>query len=386
MGLARIAVDPWKCRLRSLGRLRSRLALGAGPRRWLATGRSSPWRPSNRRNFRPSNQMRSAMNIDIRKMKLPPKARGTTLHARIEEFLHFKSLTCTHSTFVDYRSTLRQLEKYIHKNNVKEVGVRAIYGYFIERSSIGLSPYTVYQDRAHLATFFGWCVKLGYMATNPVDAMPAGAFKKSPPNHKTFTVAEYEALKRASIGTEFYYAIVCAWHTALRISDVCYLRWRDVDLEAGFIAIVPIKTRRTGKRATVPIHPELREVLEARKAVAGGGEFVSDDLAAQFTRDNKVYAKFNAIVKKAGIEGRTFHALRHTALERWMNSPNADTVTVMDISGHVTANTLAKYCRPSLDKKRLIMGIKENEQPKRPGQNLLRDELQCGGAEEGGGS
>ena len=54
--------------------------------------------------------------------------------------------------------------------------------------------------------------------------------------------------------------------TAMRRGDCCLLKWKDVDLKEGFIAV---KTAKTGETVDIPIFPMLREELERREGDGG---------------------------------------------------------------------------------------------------------------------
>lgn len=299
------------------------------------------------------------MDLNIKQFK-PRRNSSNTLHSRAEEFVWFKRFTRTQATSEEYRKAIARFERWVDSEEVKIISTQTIYRYFIAIGRTGKGKVAIGQDRVLLSAFFSWCVRMGYMATNPVEGLPANSFPKPAVNHKVFTPDEYEILKRISIGTEWYYAIVCAWHTALRMSDVCLMKWEYIHWDPPHISLVPKKTKRTGKIAEIPIHPELLELLKMRSSIRLPDEqYVSEELAILYQRDRSatLATQFSKLLLKAGISGRTFHSLRHTALERWMNHLNSDVITVMDMSGHSSPKQLSRYCRPSIAKKRVIMGL-----------------------------
>ena len=58
--------------------------------------------------------------------------------------------------------------------------------------------------------------------------------------------------------------IVTGMCTAMRRGDCCLLRWGDVDLEAGFLAV---KTSKTGETVDIPILGLLQEELLKARAL-----------------------------------------------------------------------------------------------------------------------
>ena len=60
-----------------------------------------------------------------------------------------------------------------------------------------------------------------------------------------------------------YLLIVCGLNTALRISDILKLRWKDVYNEnlLSFKSHIDVKEQKTGKKTTIFINNNLKEAL-----------------------------------------------------------------------------------------------------------------------------
>lgn len=300
---------------------------------------------------------------NIRKIKPPLRAPGVppgTLYAYIDEFLYFKASTASHSTWMVYKHKLRRFQSFLVDNAVKEVGPRAVFTYLLSIKKTG-KPMNAYVWS--LNGFFDWCVTMGYIDSNPARAFPTPhSGRNASTEVKVFSEGDYSRLKSSSIGTEMYYAIVCGYHTGMRMGDVCMLRWSNVRFDAApmpILVVVPGKTRRSSlASAVIPIVPELMEILRARHQFASSTEsFVSDSLAILYQRDASIISKmFAKVAAKAGVNG-TFHTLRRTALSRWVNSSHGEHITVQKMSGHSSPATLSRYVNPSVDKMARIMGM-----------------------------
>lgn len=70
--------------------------------------------------------------------------------------------------------------------------------------------------------------------------------------------------------------------TGLRLGDGATLQWSDIDLERGFLSLVPAKTARYHRRVTIPIMPPLRAMLERTPAHQRQG-YVLPALAREYT-------------------------------------------------------------------------------------------------------
>jgi len=76
-----------------------------------------------------------------------------------------------------------------------------------------------------------------------------------------FTPEELKDVLAAAKSDELCYPLfVTGICTAMRLGDVCCLKWKDVDLDDGFITV---KTSKTGVSVGIPIFPLLSELLSS---------------------------------------------------------------------------------------------------------------------------
>lgn len=313
----------------------------------------------------------------IGKTRLPTiRLRETnTLSARIGEYLKFREISGSYSTYKRTRSCLNELCKYATSNNLRDLGGKSIARYFVDMVRRGKSPSTISVARAMLSGFFTWAQRMGYIDNNPMVVVPSSMFPVGAQKQGlAVTEDHYEAFKKEYEGTAMYYFVVCAWHTGMRKSDVATLRWDEVflDEDPPMIRKIPIKTGRRSKATMeIPIHPELFALLSVYHSIRSDeDQYVSGELARSFfnwrlDKESHEFCRrrFDMKIPK----GITMHSFRHAAIRRWMNHPNADVVTVCSMSGHSNPATLARYCKPDPKKKLLIMGIQnETQVPSQP--------------------
>jgi integrase len=106
-------------------------------------------------------------------------------------------------------------------------------------------------------------------------------------------------------------------YTGLRLGDCCLLRWAAVDLAGGVIRIVPAKTSRSGKRVSIPIHPELVAALGTARdgyVVPGLAKFYLHNRAGVV----KVIGKH---FLKCGIETQESRGANATSAAKWPLAP-----------------------------------------------------------------
>lgn len=154
----------------------------------------------------------------------------------------------------------------------------------------------------------------------------------------TWTDAELRAFEsRWPLGTRQRTAYALALYTGQRRSDVARMTWADYDAVAGTIRL---KQMKTGTELLIPVHPALREALEAwpRNHVAilanaegrgtsihGFGGFMADAIA------------------RAGLPARcVLHGLRKAAARR-LAEAGCSTLQIMSITGHKTLKEIERY-------------------------------------------
>ena len=136
-----------------------------------------------------------------------------------------------------------------------------------------------------------------------------------------------------------------ALNTGLRTGEIFTLRWSHVDFEKSILNVFAPKTQKT---RAVPINAEARKVLEAWER-GRRSEFVFYNLE---TGKPLVDLKsgFGRACRKAGVDGVSWHTLRHTFASRLVNR-GVDIVTVQQLLGHSTVTITMRYTHTNLDSK-----------------------------------
>lgn len=166
--------------------------------------------------------------------------------------------------------------------------------------------------------------------------------------------------------------ILLALFTGLRIGELCGLRWEDINLEAKTVSVlrtverisdldpnVVSKTKiiigapkTDSAKRTIPLPSFIVDYLQKfdrfpqNYVISGGPEPVEP---------NRFYTRYRSYMKKHGIDGYTFHALRHTFATRCVEE-GFDTKSLSEILGHSNVSTtLSFYVHPSIEQKRAQM-------------------------------
>lgn len=114
-----------------------------------------------------------------------------------------------------------------------------------------------------------------------------------------FKPAELKKILDAGRSDAFCYPLILTGIcTALRLGDVCRLKWTDVDLENGCIGST---TSKTGARVYIPIFPMLSDLLSDLPRTS---EYCFPEAAAMYNRNPKtINYRLNKVFTAAGGSG-----------------------------------------------------------------------------------
>lgn len=194
---------------------------------------------------------------------------------------------------------------------------------------------------------------------------------------RAFTLSELGRILRAARESEWEGIILAGLYTGQRLSDIATLRWENVDVVRGEIALT---TRKTGRRIVIPIAAPLLDYLVKIPATDNPKAFVFPLAAGQLARSRTEHTaglsnQFHDILASAGLVQRrshqkakdgsgraarrrsseiSFHSLRHTATSLLKNAGVPQSV-VMDIIGHESKAVSQVYTHVGEAEKRQAM-------------------------------
>lgn len=114
--------------------------------------------------------------------------------------------------------------------------------------------------------------------------------------HQTLDNPDFEIRDREEFHVVCYIGQFCGF----RFADAILFKCKSIDFKNNNITIMPIKTQRTGIKVCLPIHPELKEILQKLDL---NGEYVCPNLANRYLSPNmtSVGMDFASILKEAKI-------------------------------------------------------------------------------------
>lgn len=205
----------------------------------------------------------------------------------------------------------------------------------------------------HLAVFFRWASKRGFLTHNLYEAV-----QKPRPSRKEAIYLKpaelslvIEAIRHDEEGRTGSAAgqrwlsdlVILAVNTGMRRGELRALRWIDVDLPSRFIRVRSSAEFRTksGNDRSVPISAEAAKLLARRSAL--DFPWVLTNKNGRQIDSSYASKRFKHYCRQVGLrEEIHFHSLRHTCAS-WLVSRGAPIAVVQRVMGHRQIQTTMQY-------------------------------------------
>lgn len=165
---------------------------------------------------------------------------------------------------------------------------------------------------------------------NPLQGVSKPAGSKA--RNRRPSTTELGAIRSHFQGKKMGLAMELAIETAMRLGELCSLKWEDVHLEGRY---VHLKDTKNGEERRVPLSTRAVELLQPH---GGKGPLFSFSApaAGNYWRD---------AMKELGIVDLHFHDLRHEATTRMANKL-VNVLELAAVTGHKDLRTLQRYYNP----------------------------------------
>jgi integrase len=231
--------------------------------------------------------------------------------------------------------------------------LRSGRGITTERVGQPLAGSTLNRYIGQLASLFKYARRLRLLPRNHVP--PTRGVEKAPENtqhDRYFRPEEVERLVKVGrlLDTKwqrFEALVILAYHTGLRRSNLLHLRWCDIDLDERTATVQTTKNGDPLVAALSQRAVKLLQKLPGQKPDA----YVFEGKNGRPFDVRRLWAR---VCREAGIEGRTFHSLRH-GCGHALAQAGTNQAVIMKIMGHRSLSASARYMHAdSSDKRRVI--------------------------------
>ena len=170
----------------------------------------------------------------------------------------------------------------------------------------------------------------GLPVVNPLHGVSRPA--DSQPRSRRPSTAELGAIRSHFSEKKMGLLVELAIETAMRLSELCSLKWGDVYMSERY---VHLENTKNGSERKVPLSARAVELLQAH---AGAGYVFSFSAASA-----GVY--WRRAMKELGIKDLHFHDLRHEATTR-MATKLVNVLELAAVTGHKDLKMLQRYYNP----------------------------------------
>ncbi|MFC5579145.1 tyrosine recombinase XerC [Lysobacter niabensis] len=206
----------------------------------------------------------------------------------------------------------------------------------------GLSPKSLQRRLSACRSFYTWLLKHGRVAANPAAAIRAPKAPRKLP--QVLDPDEAKALVEvptdAPLGLRDRALLELFYSSGLRLSELCALRWRDLDLDEGLVTVLG----KGRKQRSVPLGSHARNaLLEWRESTGASPD------APVFPGRNgpitprAIQLRVRLLAQQQGLFKRVHpHLLRHSFASHILES-SGDLRGVQELLGHADIATTQIY-------------------------------------------
>ena len=206
----------------------------------------------------------------------------------------------------------------------------------------GLSPKSLQRRLSACRSFYRWLLRHGRIAANPAQPIRAPKAPRKLP--QVLDPDEAKALVEvptdAPLGLRDRALLELFYSSGLRLSELCALKWHDLDLEDGLVTVIG----KGNKQRRVPVGSFARAALKEWKADQGAQSdaFVFPGRNGPISARG-VQARLRTLAQRQGLFKRVHpHLLRHSFASHVLES-SGDLRGVQELLGHADISTTQIY-------------------------------------------
>ncbi len=256
------------------------------------------------------------------------------------------------NTCVAYKNDLNQFIDFAQINiqeELKEVNYQLIRSWIVNLIDQGSNHRTVNRKLSTLRTFYRWCLKQGFMDTNPMLKIKGPKLEKRLPVF--LKQSELDEQKLAPLFSEDFdgmrdrLIVELFYQTGIRLSELITLKEEDVSNSS-----IKVLGKRNKERI-IPISIELSKQISVYQKYKSLNGIRSSNLLTLINGKNLypklVYRKINYYLGLvSSIDKKSPHVLRHTFATHMLNN-GTGLETLKNILGHASLSATQVYTHSS---------------------------------------
>lgn len=207
----------------------------------------------------------------------------------------------------------------------------------------GLSPKSLQRRLSACRSFYAWLLRHGRIAVSPAASLRAPKAPRKLPQvlDADEAVRLVELPTDAPLGLRDRALLELFYSSGLRLSELCALRWRDLDFAGGTVTVLG----KGNKQRSVPVGSHARKaLLEWRAESAAGNEApVFSGRGGGPISQRAVQVRIKQLALRQGLYKHVHpHMLRHSFASHILES-SGDLRGVQELLGHADIATTQIY-------------------------------------------
>ncbi len=278
-------------------------------------------------------------------MTLRIPARAYTPRMLIDDFLAHLAIERQGSahTLDAYRRDLAALTGWARGRDLLTLDGNDLRAFVAAEHRRGLSPKSLQRRLSACRSLYRWLLKQGRLQASPAEGVRA----PKPPRKLPQVLDVDEAVQLvqlptdAPLGLRDRALLELFYSSGLRLSEVCTLRWGDLDFDGGLVTVLG----KGSKQRIVPVGSHARRaLLDWREASAGTGSgFVFPGRGGAQISARAIQLRIKQLAQRQGMFKRIHpHLLRHSFASHVLES-SGDLRGVQELLGHADIATTQIY-------------------------------------------
>ncbi|WP_240125688.1 tyrosine recombinase XerC [Thermomonas alba] len=263
----------------------------------------------------------------------------------IDEFLAYLAVEKRASahTLDAYRRDLAALAQWAGERDVLALEEADIRAFVAAEHRRGLSPKSLQRRLSACRSLYRWLLRHGRIARDPCAGIRAPkAARKLPQVLDVDEAVQLVTLPTdAPLGLRDRALLELLYSSGLRLSEVCALRWQDLDFDSGLVTVLG----KGRKQRIVPVGSHARAALLAWRDDSGGAAdgFVFPGRGGARISGRAIQLRLKQLAQRQGMFKRIHpHLLRHSFASHVLES-SGDLRGVQELLGHADISTTQIY-------------------------------------------
>lgn len=262
-----------------------------------------------------------------------------TLAEYKDEYIRYKREVKKNRSCDRDELSLKHLIRILGDVKLNTITSKDIKSYQFKRINEGVANATINRELSCLKNLFNEAKRdRKFFGDNPVSLV-----KQLDENNEKDRILshEEELLLLNECNDHLTPIVITALNTGMRKMEILSLKWENVDLDNKLITI--LATNSKSKRTKyIPVNSTLKSELLRQRLKTGFQDYVFPTPEGENYKKADSLKSFKRACERAGLQGVTFHTLRHTFGTRGVEA-TGNIVAVSKILGHADLKTTMRY-------------------------------------------